>query len=686
MMRRAVALLACALMTLPAPLCAAPGFAVAVGAPAGQTLTGIVQNFVPQGAIYRSGSSVVPNGSTLYFTGGCSNAQIASITGTVSGGGGFVGGWTLSGANASSFTITGSNPGVLSCNGTVAAGSYSFTISAGSCSGTCSLSATAYAGQTFFVSTASGNTSGWGNGSDSNNGTAISTPWLSINHSGINCGDLLELASSTGYAAANFVDSGSVATGCPGGDNVPRMRCNTPYACTIAGSTNGALITRNFFGIEDVVVKNATNSCIKSSPGSSGAGPTNHHFEVANSIVEGCAGSGIQTGQAGGSGNGTDYEVVIGVLAYNNSSASGPCFSGVSFAGDSDSDANSGTHRFVGRNMSWSNINGPNCNGTNSVTDGEGFINDRPDVNDSQAQITVEDNLFVGNGGRGVEFDNLTNPSGSMTVVYRNSTTAGNNADKLQVGSILEEIELQGANPATYLTALVSGVLSAQYASTTGASGTAYSILASDVTAAASAIDGNWLDGTSTSRNILNFNTGYNCPLGGSNVPSPGTGNSSNASCAHNTLLTDPVFAGSAYCTGSISTTTLTLSGCSGGTVATGMLVLPVGSTQIVAGTFLTGGSGSTWTVSQSQTLGSEAVVLLPIPPAPPSDCSGQPDTLTCMATSIAAWKPTASGATAFGGVNSSGKLGNTICDANDSTEYIKMIMRGLPADMDTCG
>src|ERR1700719_2855781 len=44
-----------------------------------------------------------------------------------------------------------------------------------------------------------------GGGSDSNNGTSASTPWLSPNHA-VNCGDVIIAAASTSYSSANFVD------------------------------------------------------------------------------------------------------------------------------------------------------------------------------------------------------------------------------------------------------------------------------------------------------------------------------------------------------------------------------------------------------------------------------------------------------------------------------------------------
>ena len=57
--------------------------------------------------------------------------------------------------------------------------------------------------------------------------------------------------------------------------------------------------------------------------------------------------------------------------------------------------------------------------------------------------------------------------------------------------------------------------------------------------------------------------------------------------------------------TGTISGTTLTISGVSGGTVSVGQEVLGSG---VTAGTYITGGSGTSWTVNNSQSVGPEAM------------------------------------------------------------------------------
>jgi hypothetical protein len=67
---------------------------------------------------------------------------------------------------------------------------------------------------------------------------------------------------------------------------------------------------------------------------------------------------------------------------------------------------------------------------------------------------------------------------------------------------------------------------------------------------------------------------------------------------------------------GSITTNTLTVNSVSQGALGIGQIVTGVG---VAANTVITAGSGTTWTVSQSQTVGSEAMVsTIPTPSTDP--------------------------------------------------------------------
>lgn len=576
----------------------------------GQVVNAVTVNFVPQGN-YVSGSGSV--GGTLYFTGGCTaGTQIGSLVATISGGGSYAGSWSLTGTNASSFTITGSAPGELKCNTTVAAGSYSFNAVAGTNSFAQAI--TAYAGQTYFISTS---------GSDANNGLSSGAPWLSINHA-INCGDFIKMASGT-YSASNFGTAGTVT--CAGNDNVAWLEGAANFASLWNGGTNAVSIRSNYWGVQGVLAENQTNSCIKLSQAPGGA--TVHHLAVADSIEVGCAGSGIQTGQNSGTGNGNDYWTIIGNLAEGDSTASGPCFSGISAAGESNSDSSAGTHRYLALNIAWSNVNGANCNGTNNTTDGEGFILDRPDINSVTGTLVAESNLFLGNGSSAVEIFDLSNPSVGgtvMTVNYRWNTSYGDYTDPHHSGSQNWGINLNGTPNGTSLVVNVQHNISYEPTAKTGTGNNIYALgdkqLAPNATSSPpSVVDANWIAGNSSNQNAINF----------------GTGSSGNLiACNDGTFVPNTATSNSTLCDGTTATT-------------------------------------------------NPSFVSATIPGAP--SCGSSADTIACMSTTIANFKPTASGASALGAINSSGTFGGNIaCDANNSTDFIKNTERALPADMDPCG
>jgi len=83
---------------------------------------------------------------------------------------------------------------------------------------------------TYYLATAAAD------GSDSNNGTSASTPWLTPNHAVI-CGDVV-LASAGTNSAGNFSYGKWGTVTCAGGNNIAWLKCVTFDACkfTVTGS------------------------------------------------------------------------------------------------------------------------------------------------------------------------------------------------------------------------------------------------------------------------------------------------------------------------------------------------------------------------------------------------------------------------------------------------------------------
>src|SRR5271168_5113119 len=85
-------------------------------------------------------------------------------------------------------------------------------------------------------------------GNDSNNGTSVSTPWLTPKHA-VNCGDVILAATSTSYSYANFTAGEWGTVTCPGGNNVAWLKCVTFDACKItsSGGNPGIYVDKDYW-------------------------------------------------------------------------------------------------------------------------------------------------------------------------------------------------------------------------------------------------------------------------------------------------------------------------------------------------------------------------------------------------------------------------------------------------------
>ncbi len=520
------------------------GVAVKRGTLTGTTLNAAVAGNVTSANAY-DGLNNIPNNGYFYPTGGlATSTTIGTMATTYTGSVPSVT-YAITGDTNSCYKMSGANLQVNSSTGSCAAGSASETItittSASGFTGTPAVTTTSYLTQTYYLNTAGGG------GSDSNNGLTSGAPWLSLNHS-VHCGDVISMAASTSYSASTLGSSGtSGTTTCPGNDNLAYLKCaSTLTACKVSGGTNGIWITSNYWGLIGVDVKRQGNSCIKTSPVyPPGTGATVHHFAVVNSIVAGCAGSGIKTGPAAGSGNGNDYEIILGVISYNNTSANGPCFSGVSMAGDTTFDTNAGTHRYVSYLYGWHNINGATCNGSNA-TDGECFIFDRPDIGPVTTAIVVEHTLCIGNGSFGIEVFALTNPAGTVPVLIRNNTDTGNMSDPSHTGTSNRGILVQGGSTGTYVNATLTANLTSSYSVTSGL------ILGRCIASSTRGCSRPIVPSTEIGCMVTGQATGISRILIRDIHAPKGEVRSAAAlptttSCPGNTITTDPVFAGAAY-------------------------------------------------------------------------------------------------------------------------------------------
>jgi hypothetical protein len=383
----------------------------------------------------------------------------------------------LSVSTAGTYTLTATSTGLTSAT------SSSFTIST-----------PAGTGANYYISPS---------GSDSNSGTSPSSPWLTPNHA-INCGDVISAASGT-YSAGNFGNGKWGTVSCPAGNNVAWLQCATFDTCKISTSgSSGMQVSAPYWGVQGWEVTTGSPGYACFNVQTSGSQSV-HHVVFANDVANGCYGGGFQTYSSSSTAV-TDYIAFVGDIAYNAAQGSDACHSGFTIGFIRPSDTAAGTHLFVAGNYGWDNFDPGSCAGT-AATDGEGMELDTLDKYNYNQQVAIENNIFVGNGGRGIE-ENNNNGTTPATVYIKNNTTYGNNAQAGQAYPVANgEINVVEANNTT-----ATNNLTMTSQATTG--GDAIYAFALNPLGTGNTASGNWL--YSAGGNTT-FGSGYGTNVTGTN-------------------------------------------------------------------------------------------------------------------------------------------------------------------------
>jgi hypothetical protein len=268
-------------------------------------------------------------------------------------------------------------------------------------------------------------------GSDSNNGTSASTPWLSPNHS-LNCGDVITAASGT-YSQSNFANGEWGTVSCPSSNNVAWLKCATFDTCKISSTSADAMwITNSYWGVtgwETTVTGGTNGACYHIGPSGSGIV---HHVIMANDIANVCKGGGFNAYDLSTSAS-VDYIVYVGNIAYNAAGGTGACYSGFNVYQPIASDNNGGTHMYMAGNFAFDNVDGDPCSG-GQVTDGEGLNYDTFDFDQGGGtaytqQAVMQNNISLFNGGDGIldEYNSTGSSHSPQFMLY--NTVYGNETD-----------------------------------------------------------------------------------------------------------------------------------------------------------------------------------------------------------------------------------------------------------------
>ncbi len=414
----------------------------------------------------------------------------------------FSGSLSLSGTNASSFQIVGSN---LETNGAVPAGTYNITIIAteAGLTGSPFTQAETVTGtdpptgievpgpsqvlfnnpyykcnQNFYVN---GST-----GKDNNVGSS-SSPWATLQHAH----DAISISGTGSWCvnvAPGIYSAGVLFT--KGGNLASSTgyfvyRCQTIDACTVtangAGGSNGTFAwngttTANYVVIDGFTISpagaNQFGQGIEIWDNDGDVGQTVHHVWLLNSIVTGAGQSGLQM-------NDGEYFFAVHNTIYSNSGQSncGAQGSGISFAAnkafpsytrtadDSNNpilgDIGSGFHSAIEWNVLYNNSLGANC--TNGATDGNNIIMDTNSnyfnsFPNYTGGILIAFNITYNAGGKGVWIFDSTN------VTVANNSCYNTNLDANISGTARPCLGTQGGNADLYTNNVVyepvgSGVL-----------------------------------------------------------------------------------------------------------------------------------------------------------------------------------------------------------------------------------
>ena len=276
-------------------------------------------------------------------------------------------------------------------------------------------------------------------GSESNDGRSANTSWITPNHSGLLCGDVI-LAAAGQYPAITVTTTPSCR-----GHNAVFVTCAVFAQCKIVGSqTQGGILVQashwSFMGweVSTPAGSSAYASCFQATPGD--AGPI-HDIYFINDIANGC--------QAGGftASNAVDYFAAVADIAWNAAQNSPFCYSGFSVYQPVASDTLPGTHIYLSQLFAWHNVDPGWCQNGPSI-DGEGVILDTFNGAQGHAipytqQAVVENVIAVFNGAGGILEGGSGNSGASIYI--RHNTAFGNFIDPTQNARVCGQIESVGS-------------------------------------------------------------------------------------------------------------------------------------------------------------------------------------------------------------------------------------------------
>ncbi len=270
-------------------------------------------------------------------------------------------------------------------------------------------------------------------GSDTNNGTSVSTAWATPNHN-VLCGDVILV--KPGTYSTQFHSFNHQPTGCPstmagidgmGGIWAAAVVCaGNVGSCLVSSSVPGCQrlggscgngnvnVGTSFWAVEGF--QSTTNGSTKArSFVADGCAAILHHIAFINDMATNTA-QGFTIADCGRSGKfGVDEWAVVGSVS-QNSNFDPICLAAIDYVGPANSDSNAGTHTYIAGNFSFNNT-------VSCASDGQNYMVDSPDAHGYDGQIVLTSNIGYHASRMGLHI--FASPPGAPTYYVNNNTLYG---------------------------------------------------------------------------------------------------------------------------------------------------------------------------------------------------------------------------------------------------------------------
>jgi hypothetical protein len=285
------------------------------------------------------------------------------------------------------------------------------------------------------------------NGTVATLGSSGNCAWLTPDHAGLVCGDVI-LAASGNYAPFSVnhnpgtcpsVSGGLTAS--PGGIYFVTVLCAGASVgdCTVNWTATG--------GIDPGIGIGGNNWAFEGWEGSGGyslsaggapfvidgtvAGAIRHHVAFINDIcINNASCAFVQDNGIAGTNLGGDYWAMIGLLAQNSGGRCDGFFdAAIDIIGITNFDTVAGTHIIADGNFSY-NVKQPvGCN----ATDGEAMMTDTLDFHNYTQKVVIRNSILAGATRYGMQMFFQNNFQNAVTINFYNNTLYGNNTTPANV-------------------------------------------------------------------------------------------------------------------------------------------------------------------------------------------------------------------------------------------------------------